>query len=114
MAEEVCLGLRNHKRRLQSMLQFEPHVILQDLYRLQSILQEIDVGPYPQTHQTHVSPTPVRYSADDAWEGNVSDDEELAEDMSANLTLNDNNKKQQRKPKGRNQKKKGRSAEKKF
>jgi len=111
MVEEVCVGLRNHKRKLQGMLHFESHAILQDLYRLQSVLQEIDSGPYLLTNHPQTAPSPVRYSAADAWEGNVSDDEELAEELAMNLTIND--RKKQRKPKSRSPKKKAQN-EKKF
>jgi len=98
MVEEVCLGLRNHKRKLQGMLQFESHAMLQDLYRLQSILQEIEIMSYRQDNVT-LTPTrsPGRYSADDAWEGNVSDDEDLAEELAVTLSLSLNEKKQKKK-----------------
>jgi len=80
IVEAVCVELRNHKRRVQALLQFDPHTLLQDLYRLQTMLDEAQQNSYNQ--QSHQSSPPTRYSADDAWEGNVSDDEELAEDMS--------------------------------
>jgi hypothetical protein len=33
--ESVVAELRNHKRKLQALLQFDPHATIQDLYRLQ-------------------------------------------------------------------------------
>jgi len=83
VVESVCVELRNHKRRLQALLQFEPHTVLQDLYRLQGMLENIWRNPYGETSsQQHGGSPPARYSADDAWEGNVSDDDdELAEEM---------------------------------
>ena len=35
--ENVVAELRNHKRKLQALLQFDPHATLQDLYRLQGM-----------------------------------------------------------------------------
>jgi len=79
VVEAVCLELRNHKRRLQALLHFDPHIVLQDLYRLQSMLDTVWLSPYDQQAS---QPHPVRYSADDAWEGNVPDeDDELQEEM---------------------------------
>jgi len=69
VAENVCAELRNHKRRLHALLHFDPHVVLQDLYRLQDLLEE-------SLYQTSPTPAPVRYSANDAWEGNVPDEED--------------------------------------
>jgi len=82
IVEAVCVELRNHKRRVQALLQIDPHSLLQDLYRLQTMLDEVWQNPYDQqSHQSGASP--VRYSADDAWDGNVDDDDEdLAEDLS--------------------------------
>jgi hypothetical protein len=81
VVESVCVELRNHKRRLQSLLQFDPHTVLQDLYRLQGMLESTWGGVYTPNAANHVA-APVRYSADDAWEGNISDDDdELAEEM---------------------------------
>lgn len=82
--ESVCVELRNHKRRLQALLQFDPHTVLQDLYRLQAMLENLWRGPYAGIagHHQQAAPPPVRYSADDAWEGDISDDDDdLAEDM---------------------------------
>jgi hypothetical protein len=81
VVESVCVELSNHKRRLQSLLQFDPHTVLQDLYRLQGMLESTWGGAYAPSTASQVAP-PVRYSADDAWEGNISDDDdELAEEM---------------------------------
>jgi hypothetical protein len=81
VVESVCVELRNHKRRLQSLLQFDPHTVLQDLYRLQGMLESTWGGAYAPSAASQVA-SPVRYSADDAWEGNISDDDdELAEEM---------------------------------
>jgi len=79
IVEAVCVELRNHKRKVQALLQFDSHSLLQDLYRLQNMLDEVWENPYEQ-QSAHQTP-PTRYSADDAWEGNVSDDEDLVEDM---------------------------------
>jgi len=79
VAEGVCVELRNHKRRLQALLHFEPHVVLQDLYRLQELLEgSFQVSP--------ASP-PARYSANDAWEGNISDEEDDFVDDMAYLSI---------------------------
>jgi len=75
------LELRNHKRKLQALLHFDPHHVLQDLYRLQGMLDGVWF-PYDQTPPDQHGAPPARYSADDAWEGNVSDDEDdLAEEI---------------------------------
>jgi len=81
VVESVCVELRNHKRRLQALLQFDPHTVLQDLYRLQGMLENTWGNPYDETSGQQGVP-PARYSADDAWEGNVSDDDDdLAEEI---------------------------------
>jgi hypothetical protein len=80
--ESVCVELRNHKRRLQALLQFDPHTVLQDLYRLQAMLENMWRGSYGDISGQQQAAPPVRYSADDAWEGDISDDDdELAEEM---------------------------------
>jgi len=89
-AEEVIAELRNHKRKLQAFLQFDPHSTLQDLYRLQDLLSTTYGQPVIPTSQR--SRSPVRYGADDA--DAVSDDDDFAEDL-AYLSLSKNKKKQQ-------------------
>jgi hypothetical protein len=82
VVESVCVELRNHKRRLQALLQFEPHTVLQDLYRLQGMLENTWHSPHGQDSSSPQGTPPARYSADDAWEGNVPDDEDdMAEEM---------------------------------
>lgn len=81
VVESVCVELRNHKRRLQALLQFDPHTVLQDLYRLQGMLENVWRGPFA-LYTSSPQAAPVRYSSDDAWEGNVSDDDDdMAEEM---------------------------------
>jgi len=83
IVESVCVELRNHKRRLQALLQFDPHTVLQDLYRLQGMLEASWHDPYSQVGSSpQQAVPPARYSADDAWEGDISDDEDdMAEEM---------------------------------
>jgi len=78
MMEGVIAELRTHKRKLQALLQFEPHVVLQDLYRLQDLVRS-SYGPPVVAHTRARSP--VRYSADDADSIDDDDDDDLAEDM---------------------------------
>lgn len=78
---DLVATLRNHKRHLQAMLQFDPHVLLKDLYQMQESMDQLFEGP-PQARRGQSPPSaPVRYSAYDAWNADVSDDDELAEDM---------------------------------
>lgn len=82
VVESVCVELRNHKRRLQALLQFDPHTVLQDLYRLQGMLENTWHNPYGQDFSPPQGVPPARYSANDAWEGDISDDEDdMAEEM---------------------------------
>jgi len=82
VVESVCVELRNHKRRLQALLQFDPHTVLQDLYRLQGMLENTYHSSYGQYSSPQQGAPPVRYSADDAWEGDISDDDDdMAEEM---------------------------------
>jgi len=79
--EGVVAELRNHKRKLQALLLFDPHATLQDLYRLQDLLQDSWRG-VPAAFATSAR-SPVRYSADDADQALAdSDDEDLYDDMS--------------------------------
>jgi len=79
--ESVVAELRNHKRKLQSLLQFDPHATLQDLYRLQDLLQDSWRG-VPQVAYARAR-SPVRYSADDADNADdLSEDEDFSEDLS--------------------------------
>lgn len=84
VAEEVCVELRNHKRKLQALLHFEPHVVLQDLYRLQAV---IDRCFFPEPEPLI---PPVRYSAADAWDGDLPDEEEDLIDDMTDLSLSKN------------------------
>jgi len=92
--EQVVAELRNHKRRLQSLLQFDPHTVLQDLYRLQDTLQDVwsNDGRNPNVRETYTPP--ARYGADDA--DNISDDD-FDEDM-AYLSISKNNRRMVVKP----------------
>lgn len=76
----VVAELRTHKRKLQALLQFDPHSTLQDLYRLQDLLRNSrGVPPVPSYTRSR---SPVRYGADDAdAAAELSDDEDFAEDM---------------------------------
>jgi len=86
----VVAELRNHKRKLQALLQFDPHATLQDLYRLQDLLRSSQGAPIIPTYTR--SRSPVRYGADDADAvAELSDDEDFAEDM-AYLNLGKKNK----------------------
>lgn len=79
--EGVVAELRNHKRKLQALLQFDPHATIQDLYRLQDLLRSSYGAPVIPTYTRARSP--VRYGADDADAvAELSDDDDLAEDMS--------------------------------
>jgi hypothetical protein len=79
--ESVIAELRNHKRKLQALLQFDPHATLQDLYRLQDLLQASWRGLPTVTYARARSP--VRYSADDAdAAADWSDEDDYAEDLS--------------------------------
>jgi len=91
--EGVVAELRNHKRKLQALLQFDPHSMLQDLYRLQDLLRSAYGAPVMPTYAR--SRSPVRYGADDADAvAELSDDEDFAEDMYAmNLGKNKTSKK---------------------
>jgi len=82
--ESVIAELRNHKRKLQALLQFDPHQTLQDLYRLQDLLQSSWGGvPAVATYARARSRSPVRYSADDAdAAADFSDDDDFSEDLS--------------------------------
>jgi len=77
--ESVVAELRNHKRKLQALLQFDPHTTLQDLYRLQELLQ----GSWGMPAATYTrARSPVRYSADDAdAAAELSDEDDFTEDM---------------------------------
>eukprot|EP00026_Physarum_polycephalum_P007410 Phypoly_transcript_07470.p1 GENE.Phypoly_transcript_07470~~Phypoly_transcript_07470.p1 ORF type:complete len:342 (-),score=53.11 Phypoly_transcript_07470:164-1189(-) len=77
--ESVVAELRNHKRKLQALLQFDPHATLQDLYRLQDLLQ----GSWGMPAVTHTrARSPVRYGADDAdAAADLSDEDDFAEEM---------------------------------
>jgi hypothetical protein len=78
--ESVVAELRNHKRKLQALLQFDPHATLQDLYRLQDLLHDSWRG-VPTV--TYARAPPVRYSADDAdTAADYSDEEDYSEDLS--------------------------------
>jgi len=89
--EGVVAELRNHKRKLQALLQFDPHTMLQDLYRLQDLLRSSYGAPVIPTYAR--SRSPVRYGADDADAvAELSDDEDFAEDM-AYMNLGKNKKK---------------------
>jgi len=103
--EGVLAELRNHKRKLQALLQFDPYATLQDLYRLQALLQSAYGAPVIQTTRSR---SPVRYGADDAEAlADLSDDDDLAEDMAyVNISKA---KKQQKKPTGRQGKSKART-----
>jgi len=78
MMEGVVAELRTHKRKLQALLQFEPHVVLQDLYRLQDLVRSSYGAPVVSQARAR---SPVRYSADDAESIDDDEDDELAEDM---------------------------------
>lgn len=79
--ESVVAELRNHKRKLQALLQFDPHATIQDLYRLQDLLQSSWRGVPTVTYARARSP--VRYSADDAdAAADWSDEDDFSEDMS--------------------------------
>jgi hypothetical protein len=78
--ENVIAELRNHKRKLQALLQFDPHSTLQDLYRLQDLLSTTWGVPVVTTSTRPRSP--VRYSADDADQADDDDDDDFADDMS--------------------------------
>jgi len=91
--EVLVSELRTHKRRLQSLLQFDPHSALQDLYRIQDTLQDVWLsdGRYPPVSGSgREDAAPVRYGADDA--DNISDDEDYADDM-AYLSISKTNRK---------------------
>lgn len=78
--EGVVAELRNHKRKLQALLHFDPHTTLQDLYRLQDLLRE-SWGVPAITYAR--SRSPVRYGADDAdAAAELSDDDDFTDDMS--------------------------------
>jgi len=78
--EGVLAELRNHKRKLQALLQFDPYATLQELYRLQDLLRSSYGAPVVQTTRSR---SPVRYSADDAEAlADEIDDDDFAEDMS--------------------------------
>jgi len=78
--EGVVAELRNHKRKLQALLQFEPHTMLQDLYRLQDLLRASYGAPVIPTYSRARSP--VRYGADDAdAAAELSDEDDFTEDM---------------------------------
>jgi len=77
--EGVLAELRNHKRKLQAILQFDPYTTLQDLYRLQDLLHSTYGAPVVQTTRSR---SPVRYGADDADAvAELSDDDDYADDM---------------------------------
>lgn len=77
--EGVLAELRNHKRKLQAFLQFDPYATLQDLYRLQDLLRSSYGAPVIQTTRSR---SPVRYSADDAEAlADEIDDDDFAEDF---------------------------------
>jgi len=79
--ESVVAELRNHKRKLQALLQFDPHSTLHDLYRLQDLLQDSWRG-VPTVAYTRAR-SPIRYSADDADQAaDLSDDDDYVEEMS--------------------------------
>jgi len=75
----VVAELRNHKRKLQALLRFDPHATLQDLYRLQDLLRSAQGAPVIPTYTR--SRSPVRYGADDADAVDDDDDDDFAEDM---------------------------------
>lgn len=88
--EGVVAELRNHKRKLQALLQFDPHSMLQDLYRLQDLLRSSYGAPAIPTYAR--SRSPVRYGADDADAvAEFSDDEEYEDNM-ADMNLGKNSK----------------------
>jgi nitrite reductase/ring-hydroxylating ferredoxin subunit len=78
--EGVVAELRNHKRKMQALLHFDPHATLRDLYRLQDLLRESWGNPViPSYTRSH---SPVRYSSEDAdAAAELSDDDDFAEDM---------------------------------
>lgn len=77
--EGVLAELRNHKRKLQAFLQFDPYATLQDLYRLQDLLRSSYGAPVIQNTRSR---SPVRYSADDAEAlADEIDEDDFAEDM---------------------------------
>lgn len=78
--EQVIAELRNHKRKLQALLLFDPHSTLQDLYRLQDMLADTWGVPTAFTSRTRER-SPVRYSADDADQALDDDEEDFQEDM---------------------------------
>lgn len=79
--EGVVAELRNHKRKLQALLQFDPHTVLQDLYRLQDLLRSAYGVPAIPTYTRSRSPV-RRYGADDADAvAELSDEDDFAEDM---------------------------------
>jgi len=79
--EGVVAELRNHKRKLQALLLFDPHSTIQDLYRLQDLLQDSWRG-VPVYNTAPRSPAAVRYGADDADQAEDDEDDDLDEDMS--------------------------------
>lgn len=80
LVQTITSELRNYKRKLNAFLQFDPHATLQDLYRLQDLLQTTWGAP---VHTFSRSQSPVRYSADDAdAAADLSDDDDFADDMS--------------------------------
>lgn len=101
--ENVVAELRNHKRKLQALLQFDPHSTLQDLYRLQDLLQT-SWGGVPVVSYARAR-SPVRYSADDAdAAAELSDEDDYVDDMAyMNLGKGGNSKKamQQRQSKSK-------------
>jgi hypothetical protein len=106
LMENVVCGLRNHKRRLQSMLHFDPHAMLQDLYRLQETMDSVYAwrcrDPRSQRNlPTSSAPAPRRYSAEDAWEWDEEEEEEWAEDMAGMNLGGKSRKKGGRTPKGK-------------
>lgn len=95
-AEGVVAELRNHKRKLQALLQFDPHATLQDLYRLQDLLRSTYGAPVIPAYTR--SRSPVRYGADDADAvAELSDDDDFAEEMAyMNISKNKRQPAQQR------------------
>jgi len=120
--ENVCYELRNHKRKLQALLHFEPHQLLQDLYRLQGMMDDVWMhnNPYGAHSPAQAAASaPTRYSADDAWEGDISDDDaDFVDDfgylaiskgkqpkINSNVTINMNSKPKKSKSKSKSKSK---------
>jgi len=82
--ESVICQLRNQKRLLQSMLQYDPVEVLQHLYNIQDTMNS--VWNMDVSQSTTTSTVARRYSANDAWDADLSDDEDVIEDMS-NLSV---------------------------